>query len=175
MLSENESEYQQERIRRENLTVIIFVGLFIAIVLLTFCMLSVMVLSRQEEPRPTPQQAVPEILIPTASLPTAVPANPMSIRLPVILSGAEAVSVFEQIWKVTKIKKLGYELDGHRFDLATFMRLDSQETVKAYCMNRGWDIPEIGTAYLLTSEGIFVPLDEPEADPLQRFLRFNNK
>jgi hypothetical protein len=94
-----------------------------------------------------------------------------------ILSGSisVSVSVSEQIWKVTKIKILGYELDGQRYDVAIFKRVDSQDTVKAYCMNRGWDTPDIGTEYLLKAGGIFVPLYKSDAHPIQRFLRFNNK
>jgi hypothetical protein len=61
-------------------------------------------------------------------------------------------------------------LDGQHYDLATFTRLDDQNTQKGYCMNRGWDIPAIGAEYLLTAEGIFVPLYEPDANPIQRFL-----
>ncbi|RPI48599.1 MAG: hypothetical protein EHM56_13475 [Chloroflexi bacterium] len=166
-------EIKPERARKENRTDLILLALFIAIILLTFCVLSVILLSPQKEPRPTPKQAIPVILVPTASLPTAMPANYFSVRLPIILS--ESVSSIEQIWKVTKIKTLGYELDGLHYDAAIFTRVDSHDTVKAYCMNRGWDTPDIGTEYLLNAGGIFVPLHEPDAHPIQRFLRVNNK
>jgi len=120
--------------------------------------------------RQTPTQVVPLAEIPTdipTDIPTAMPVNNFPIYLPVILSG----SVSEQIWKVTNINNLGYELDGQRYDLATFQRIDSQNTAEAYCIDRGWDIPEIGAEYLLNAEGIFVPLHEPNADPIQRFLK----
>jgi hypothetical protein len=164
MLGEN--ELKSDRI--ENGPFLILSVIFIVLLLAAICAVSVMLLNQLKEPRPTSQQDIALILIPTASLPAAMPANQFSIRLPVILSGS--VSVSGQIWKVTKIKSLGYELDGQHYDLATFTRLDSQDTVKAYCMNRGWDIPEVGTEYLLNAEGIFVPLYEPDTHPIQRFL-----
>jgi len=167
MLRENEPELARKVYRTD----VILGALFIVIIFLTICVLSVILLSPQKEPRPTPQQAIPVILIPTASLPTAMPANHFSTRLPIILSGSVSVSVSEQIWKVTKIKILGYEFDGQRYDLAMFKRVDSQDTVKAYCMNRGWDTPDVGTEYLLNAGGIFVPLYEPDAHPFQRFLK----
>jgi len=168
MLSENEPEST----RIENGLILTLGVLFIAVSLVSICALSVMLLNQQKEPSPTPQQDIPLILIPTAAMPAAMPASYFSIRLPNILSGSGSgsVSVSEQIWTVTKIKYLGYELDGQRYDLATFKRVDSQDTVKAYCMNRGWDTPNIGAEYLLNTSGIFVPLQEPEADPFQRFL-----
>jgi hypothetical protein len=144
--------------------------IFVALVLVTICVLSVLSLKLQKGLRPTPTQ---EIL--TASIPAAMPANYFSIHLPVILSGSVSVagsvivSVSEPIWKVTKIKSLGYELDGRRYDLAIFKRVDGKDTVKAYCINRGWDTPDIGTEYLLNTEGIFVPLYQRDANPLQRF------
>jgi hypothetical protein len=98
-----------------------------------------------------------------------MPVNNFPIYLPVILVGS--VSVSEQIWKVTNINNLGYELDGQRYDLATFQHIDSQDTAEAYCIDRGLDTPEIGTQYRLNAEGIFVPLDESNADPIQRFLK----
>jgi len=101
--------------------------------------------------------------MPPAVMPTAMQVSYFSIRLPIVLSGSE------QIWKVTNITSLGYELGDQRYDLATFTRIDSQDTVQGYCINRGWNVPEKGTEYLLTAGGIFVPLYEPEADPYQRF------
>ena len=164
MLSENEPKSA----RIENAPVLTLGVIFLAVILVAICALSVMLLNQQKEPLPTPQQDKPVILIPTA-----MPANHFSTRLPIILSGYGTVpiTVSEQIWKVTKIKSLGYELDGQHYDLATFTRIDGQDTVKAYCMNPGWDIPDIGTEYLLNSGGIFVPLYEPDAHPIQRFLK----
>ena len=65
----------------------------------------------------------------------------------------------------------GYELAGQRYDLATFKHIDSQVTAEGYCIDRGLDIPDVGTEYLLNTEGIFVPLDSPAAHTTQRFLK----
>ena len=165
MLSENEPKSA----RVENKPALILSVIFIAIILVTICALSVLWLKKLREPRPTPQQEIKVILIPTAAMPTAMPANYFPIRLPIILSRSGNVS--EQIWKVTKIKILGYELGGQHYDLATFTRLDGQDTVHGYCISPGWDIPEIGTEYLFTAGDTFVPLQEPKADPFQRFLK----
>ena len=170
MLSENEPEST----RIENGLILTLGLLFIAVSLVSICALSVMLLNQQKQPSPTPQQDNPVIFIPTAAPPTSLPASYFSIRFPNILSsagvGSTPAPVSEQIWTVTKIKYLGHELDGQRYDLATFMRVDSRATVKAYCMNRGWDTPDIGAEYLLSAGGIFVPLEESRDDPLQRFL-----
>ena len=165
------SKYEPKYARIKNRPISTLGVIFIAVILVSICAWSVKFLIQQKEPRPTLQQDIPVILIPTASLPAAMPANHFSIRLPIILSGSRPVSVSEQIWKVTKIKNLGYELGGQRYDLATFKRVDSQDIVKAYCMNRGWDTPDIGTEYLLNAGGIFVPLQESDAHPFQSFLR----
>jgi hypothetical protein len=146
--------------------------MFVVLIIVASCVFSVISLKSQKEPRPTPTQ---EILM--VSISAAMPAIYFSIRLPVLLSGSVSVpvpvsvsaSVSEQIWKVTKIKSLGYELDGRRSDLAIFKRVDSEDTVKAYCINRGWDTPDIGTEYLLNTEGIFVPLYDRADHSFQRF------
>ena len=165
MISENKPELA----RNKNWAVLILGAILIASVLMTICVLSVLLLGPQNEPRETPTR---EMLM--IDMPTAMPASHLSISLPIILSGSRPVVsesvVQSQIWKVIKIKGLGYELDGQRYDLAVFKRVDSQDTVKAYCINQGWDTPDIGTEYLLNTEGIFVPLQEPDADPFQRFL-----
>ncbi len=164
MWSENEPKFA----RNENRPILILGGIFVAVILVTICALSAMSLNLQKVPRGTPTQ---EILM--VDIAAAMPANDYSVRLPVILTGYVSVSVpasvSEQIWKVTKIRSLGYEMDGRRYDLAIFKRVDSEETVKAYCINRGWDVPDIGTEYVLTAEGIFVPLYERDAGPIQRF------
>lgn len=165
MISENKPELA----RNENWTILILGAIFIAFVLMTICVLSVLWLGPQKEPQEIPAR---EMLM--IDMPTAMPASHFSISLPIILSGSRPVVsesvVQSQIWKVIKIKGLGYKLDGQRYDLAVFKRVDSQDTVKAYCINRGWDTPDIGTKYLLNTEGIFVPLQEPDDHPLQRFL-----
>jgi hypothetical protein len=150
--------------RFENRSVLILSVIFIALLLMAICAVSVMVLNQLKGTRPTPQQAIP-----AAALPIVMPATHFLISLPVILS--ESASLSEQIWKVTKIKLLGYELDDQHYDLATFTRIDGQETVQGYCINRGWDIPDIGTEYLLNAQGIFVPLYKSDTHPLQRFSK----
>jgi len=159
MLSENEPESA----RNEDGPILILVVIFIAVIFITACALGVLLPNQQKEPLPTPQQDIPVIFIPTT-----MPIH-FLVSLPVTLSGS--ISVSEQIWKVTKIKSLGYQLGGQRYDLATFTRIDGQETVQGYCINRGWAIPDIGTEYLLTAGGIFVPLQEPDDHPFQRFSK----
>ena len=151
--------------RIENRPVLIFSGLFIAVILVAICALSVMLLNELKKPYLAAQQDIPK-----ESLSTAIPAaNHFSISLPIVLSGS--VSVSEQIWKVTKIGLLEYELDGQKYDFATFTRIDDQDTAQGYCINRGWEIPDIGAEYLLNAEGIFVPLYELDTHPIQRFLK----
>ena len=131
------------------------------VLLMAICAVSVLLINELNGPRSTAQQAIPALLIPTALPPAAMQANQFSINLPVILSA--------QIWKVIKIESLGYELDGQSYDFATFTRIDGQDTLQGYCINRGWDVPEIGTEYLLNAEGIFVPLFQSDVHPIQRF------
>ena len=161
-------ENELESAENENVQVLILWVIFSAFMLMTICALSFMLFNWWKEPRPTPQPEIPAVILPTAYLPTAAPpANLFSISFPVILS----VSVSEQTWKVTNINSLGYEVDGERYDLATFTRIDGQGTAQGYCINRGWDVPVLGTEYLLKDGSTFVPLQEPEDDPLQRFLK----
>ncbi len=161
MIVENKPKYV--RIERE--PGLILGVIFVVVLLLAICALGVMVLNELVKPRLTTQQNIPVLIAPAAK-PDAMQANQFSTLLPVILSGS--VSASGQIWKVTKIKSLGYELEGQHYDLATFSRIDGQDTVKGYCINRGWDIPDIGTEYLLNADGIFVPLYEPDTQPFQR-------
>ena len=142
--------------------------IFVVVLLVAICALSVTVLNELTKPNQTVQQDIPGISPPKV-LPDAIQANNFSIRLPVILSGS--VSISEPIWKVIQIIGLGYELDGQHYDLATFTHIDGQDMAQGYCINRGWDIPDIGTEYLLNAEGIFVPLTQSDAHPIQRFLR----
>jgi hypothetical protein len=153
--------------------VIILVVLFIAFLLMTICALSFWFLDRQKEQSPIPQQDIPAVSVPADSLLNTMPTDDFSIHLPAIFSGRApvSISVSEQIWKVTKIKPLGYASGSRRYDLATFRRADNQETAKGYCINPGWETPMIGTDYILTTEGTFVPLQESKADPFQRFLK----
>jgi len=165
------SEREPKSARIENWPVLILLVIFIAVLLMAICVVGVMLLSEMKETRPTPQQDIPVLLLLTETLPTptAMQANHYSISFPMIRSGSGSES--EQIWKVTKIDNLGYELSGQRYDLATFTRINSQDTAQGYCINPGWDIPDIGTEYVLTAGGTFVPLQESEADPFQRFLK----
>ena len=158
------SEYEPKYARIEYAPVVILVVIFAAIIFMTICALSIMLLNQQRVFHPTLEQD--NLMM--APLPVTTAANQFSIHLPIILS--ESVSVPSQIWKVTKVIKDGYELDGQRNDLATFTHIDGQDTLQGYCINRGWDIPDIGTEYLLDAGGIFVPLYEQDAHPLQRFL-----
>jgi hypothetical protein len=166
-------EHEPRFVRYENRPALLLSVLFIVVLLVAICALSVMVLNQLKDPRAIAQPDNSILVIPAAlpaALPPAViPANQFSISMPVILSGS--VSLPGEIWKVTKIKSLGYELDSQRYDLATFTRIDGQETVKGYCMNRGWDTPDIGAEYFLNGEGIFVPVIEQAVHPVQRFLR----
>jgi hypothetical protein len=130
--------------------------------IMAICILGVMLRSRQMKSRQTP---TPDI--PVFAVPSAMPDNNFPIYFPIIQVG----SVDVQIWKVINIMSSGYELAGQRYDVATFMRLDSQVTAQAYCIDRGLDIPDVGTEYLLNAEGIFVPLGSPAAHPIQRFLK----
>jgi hypothetical protein len=166
------TENEPEPAEKENSPAFTIAVIFIVLFLLTVCTLGVKLLSQLMVSRQTPTQVVPLAEMPTyipIDLPTAAPVNIYPIYLPVIPVGS--VSVSEQIWKVTNINSLGYELDGQRYDLATFRRIDSQDTAEAYCINRGWDIPEIGAEYWLNADGVFAPLHEPNADPIQRFLK----
>ena len=140
--------------------------IFIVLILITICVWAVMLLSRMMGPRQTPTPELP-LVVPTTNIPTAMPIKYYSIYSPIILTG----SANQQTWVVIRVKNLGYEMDGQRYDLATFKRINSQDTAKAYCINRGWDVPAVGTEYMLSTEGIFIPVSESYADPLQRFLR----
>jgi hypothetical protein len=164
MLVENESNLI--RIKREPGPILGV--MFIVLLLAAICAVSVMVMNELKQPRPTVQQDIP-VLTSLVVLPDGIQANHYSTLLPVILSGS--VSVSGQIWKVTKINSLGYELDSQRYDLATFTSIDGQDIAQGYCINRGWDIPNIGIEYLLNAEGIFIPLTQSDAHPIQRFLR----
>lgn len=168
MIRENELE----SVRNENRRVLILSGLFVAVLLVAICALSVMLLNQLKASYPTNQQDVTSILIPAALPPAAMPANGFLISLPVILS--ESNSLSEQIWKVTKIKLLGYELDGQHYDLATFTRIDGQDIAQGYCINRGWDVPDIGIEYLINAEGVFIPINQSDAHPIQGFLKIQS-
>jgi hypothetical protein len=165
------NKYLSEWARNKNRAFSIFGLLFIAIVLLTICIMSNLLPGFRMELSETPTR---EMTI--MDIPTAIPASHFSISLPVILSPSGSVSVMaetavqSQIWEVIKIRSLGYELDGQRYDVAVFRRIDSQDTVKAYCIDRGRDTPDLGTEYLRNPDGIFVPLQESEAHSFQRFL-----
>jgi hypothetical protein len=165
------NEYEpEERAGEENRPAFTLAVIFIVLILLTICILGIKLLSRLVVPGQTPTQVVPVVVIPT-NIPTAMPVNYFSNYFPIVLNESVSVSASasEQIWKVTNINNLGYELDGQRYDLATFMRVDNQETAEAYCIDRGLDIPNIGAEYWLNAEGIFIPLDN--SHPIQRFLK----
>ena len=166
MIIENEPEQAE----KENSPAFTLAVIFIVLFLLTICTLGVKLLSRLMVPRQTPTQVVPVVIMPT-NIPTAMPVNYFSNYFPIVQDESISVSasLSEQIWIVTNINNLGYELDGQRYDLAIFMRVDSQDTAEAYCIDRGLDAPYIGTQYRFNAEGIFIPLDN--SHPIQRFLK----
>ncbi len=161
MIGKNERKY----VRIGNRPVYILDIVFIAFLLVAICVLSFMLyrILRTKEISQTPEQDLPEILIPSV-----VPADQYFTFLPNISS--RSISV--QIWIVKKINSLGYRSGGQRSDVAVFARSDGQEKAKGYCINRGWNVPDIGTEYLLDAEGIFIPLTQSDAHPIQRFMRF---
>lgn len=167
MWSENETR-RTTRVVKDPLFLLGLV--FFALVLVTICVLSFLSLRM-----PKNLSAAPTKGIISESVPAVLPVSSHAVRLPVVLSGVvptpgyRADSVSESIWKVVKIKKLGYEMDGRRYDVAVFKRLGSEETVKGYCINRGWDTPDVGAEYTLSTDGIFAPVSEDGANPLQRF------
>jgi hypothetical protein len=164
------TEDKPEQAEKEISPAITCAVIFIVLGLLTVCIASVKLVSWLMASDQTPTQVVPLVDLPT-DIPTAVPVHYFSTYFPIILveNVPVTVSVSEQIWKVTKINNLGYELNGQRYDLATFQRIDSQDTAQAYCIDRGLDAPEIGAQYRLSAEGIFIPLDN--SHPIQRFLK----
>jgi hypothetical protein len=143
-------------------------AIMMVVILVTLCcVLSSMLYNLLKEPSPTPPPDIPVKTIPTA----VMPVSHFLVNLPVILSGSEPISESEQTWKVTQILNQGYELGGQRYDLAVFTRLDGLATGQGYCINPGWAIPELGTEYLLTAEGIFVPVVQSDAHPIQLFSK----
>ena len=162
-----------EQVRKEHEPVFFLAVIFIVLFLLTICSLGVRFLIQLTETSPTPTPVLP-LIVPPTNIPAPMPVKSYSTHLPIILSSSVVLSssmVNQVIWIVTKVKNLGYELNGQRYDLATFKRINSQDTAKAYCINRGWDTPDVGAEYILSAEGIFIPLSESEANPLQRFLK----
>ena len=163
-------QYAPELAKKDNRSALILVAIFLAIILLTTCVLVGLLINRGAKSRQSPTQAFPVIFIPTTTpLPTK-PVNQASIHLPVILS-VSATAVSANIWKVTKIESLGYKSGGQRSDLATFKRIDSQDSAQGYCINQGWPTPKIGAEYSLNPQSIFVPLQESKAHPVQRFQK----
>jgi hypothetical protein len=158
-----------EQVRSEGGPLVVLGVIFITLLLLTICALVGSLLSQWRSGRQPPAQSVPVVPIPTAA-----PIELFTIYLPMAPSGGGAVTgpqtLPEDIWEVIEIRDLGFELNGQRYDLARFRRLGSQETVMAYCLDRGWNQPEIGARYVLGSSDIFVPLAETNGTPLQRFL-----
>lgn len=157
-----ENEWQYDPINHKLLRILgmaFFVTLLIAI-----CFLSALLLNQPNEPLPPVQQEVPAVLPLTGP-----PVSLHFIYLPVARSAP--VSEPANIWEVTKIDPLGYALQGQRYDLATFTRTEDQIMVQGYCINRGWDVPLVGTDYWLNAEDTFVPVQEPARDPFQRFLK----
>jgi len=163
-------EYAPEPAKNDNQSTLILAAIFLAIILLTTFVLVALLLNRGAKSRQTPTQEFPLTFIPTTTPLPTMPGNRPSIRLPVILSGP-GTAVSANTWKVTKIESLGYKSGGQRSDLATFKRIDNQDSAQGYCINQGWPTPKIGAEYSLNPQGIFVPLQEPKAHPIQRFQK----
>ena len=152
------------------------VAFFLVILLTICCALGAALISRQRLPTPTLAEEMPVIIAPTVAVAPAITL----INLPLIMAEPESESGTGgaggvEIWIVTKIKELGYEMGGQRYDLATFKRIDGLATVKAYCLNPGWNIPAVGTEYVLNADGVFVPVRDPAGYPLQRFAIIQGK
>ena len=167
-MKEMKTKYKPQGARNNNRTILFFGLLFIALILLITCVSSVPLLGFHKQTQETPNQ---EVLL--RKILTAIPTSHYSVSLPVILTNSGTVTalpaVQSQIWIVIKIKSLGYELNGQRYDIAVFRRVDSQDTVKAYCIDRGLDTPDLGTEYLLNTDRVFVPLRPQAVHPIQRF------
>ena len=163
------SEYEPQPARNNHKTVLFFGLLFLALILLISCILSVPLLGFNKQTIETPTH---EVLV--MEIPTAIPASHFSVSFPLVLTNSGTVTVQtavqSQIWIVIKTRSLGYELNGQRYDIAVFRRIDSQDTVKAYCIDRGLDRPDLGTEYLLNAVSVFVPLQAPDAGLIQRFV-----
>lgn len=148
-------------------------AIIIGVFLLTICAWGTRMLLRLTATSQAPSEELPAVNVnpPAVNLPTLAPSviiptsAPTSVRLPVIQSTSAPV------WKVKKIKSLGYQLGNSRRELAIFIRSSDQVTVQGYCLNPGWDVPEIGAEYSLNDNDIFVPLHEAKPNTVQRFQR----
>jgi hypothetical protein len=153
--------------KKQDRSVLIVWGIIILLLLLSVCAGSYILFARLRTPAATPTPAFPTSYLPATNLATPTPIMKKLVRLPVVLSGQVPV------WQVTKVKSLGYKIGNQRYDLATFTRLDNGSTAQGYCINRGWDVPKVGAPYLLTSQNIFVPLQERKPNTMQRFQKIN--
>lgn len=153
--------------KKQDRSVLIVWGVILGLLLLTVCAGSFFWFTRLRAPAPTADPTFPAAYLPTVNLTTPTPITKKLIRLPVVLSGQVPV------WQVTKVKSLGYKIGSQRYDLATFMRQNNGATAQGYCLNRGWDVPKVGTQYLLNAENIFVPLQERKPNTMQRFQKIN--
>ena len=173
------SETEPEARRILTPPVIVLIVLIVAFLFMSLCALSLIFLSRQRSPSPTSQADSSGLNLPVEPVQSSTSGAGFTVHLPVILAGIDPApalapatgSTPEQVWIVTKIKSLGYRSGKHRYDLATFRRVGDQASAKGYCINPGWDTPKTGTLYSLTTDDTFVPLQEPQGDPYQRFRR----
>lgn len=145
---------------------IMLLGLFfIVIFLATICVLVVFLRTQQKKPAPTP---LPEQVIiqqaPTLPPPPIVYFN---TYFPLVAGGEEPIQ--QQIWKVVRVEEQAYEKDGRRNDVATFTQVDTLQTLRGYCIDPGQPVPDVGAEYMLTGDAIFIPLQQPGVETLQRF------
>jgi hypothetical protein len=77
------------------------------------------------------------------------------------------------IWRVTHIEELAYHLRGYNYDVATFVNVDTGQTLTAHCMQPKWPSPRIGDTYRLNYGGVLIPTTESSRNPHQRFLFLN--
>jgi hypothetical protein len=166
-LYETDLEPDKEKDR----SLLILGAIFLALILLTTCVSVGLLLNRQSKARQTPTQEFPAVFLPTAIPPAVMPGNQLTIHLPIIRSKAATTASPENVWIVTKIESLAYKSGSQRSDLATFKRIDNQESAQGYCIDRGLPTPKIGAEYALNQKGIFIPLEEPKTHPIQRFQK----
>jgi hypothetical protein len=164
-------ETGQEPAKKDDRSILILGAIFLAIILLTVCVSAGLFVNRMNKSRQTPTPEFPVMYLPTATSPGEMPGNQLTIHLPIIRSKAATTAAPNNVWIVTKIESLAYKSGSQRSDLATFKRIDNQESAQGYCIDRGLPTPKIGADYALNEKGIFIPLEEPKTHPIQRFQK----
>lgn len=166
------SQNQPEPTKNYEEPIVMVAAAFITLLLCLICALTGSLLPGWAASRPAPSPSVPVAIAPTATAtrlePTALPVLPPWPEFPTASPSGPFLP--GEVWEVIKLRELGYELNGQRYDLARFRRLGGQETAKGYCLDAGRSQPGLGARYVLNERGIFVPLDDPYGAQLQRFL-----